>query len=512
MKTKVKNTVMVSLLLMVFVFSQICNADVILWQYNLSQPADADRLANGNTLIAGYGTNSIIEVTTAGTIVWQYTGVSGPYDADRLSNGNTLISDFNNNRFIEVDPSGTIVWEYTGVTWARDAERLANGNTLITSYSGYVQEVQSDLTVVLEYTGLSNPVSAQRLANGNTLITEFNGRRVKEVDPAGTIVWQYDSTDRLRDGKRLANGNTLITGFTGFGVIEITTDGTIVWEYGGLSLPTDADRLANGNTLISDFNNNRVIEVGAVAPDPPVATAATTDGTLTFFANWNASTGATGYYLDVATDAGFTAFLPGYNNLDVGNVTTYSVTALSAIDHYYRLRAYNASGTSGNSNVITVLGSTLPVELSTFNAIYNTVSGFVTLCWATASETDVNGFNIYRNTENVYNDADKINIDLIEGSGTTTETTEYSFTDETADPYYTTYYYWLEVINFGGTSDVHGSFKYIPIDVNNNGELDIITSILSPCYPNPARIGNEIKFNFRVGGLEGTARYVELKV
>jgi len=42
--------------------------------------------------------------------------------------------------------------------------------------------------------------------------------------------------------------------------------------------------------------------------------------------------------------------------------------------------------------------------------------------------------------------------------------------------------------------------------------LDIITSALSPCYPNPARIGNEIKFNFRVGGLEGTTRNVELKV
>ena len=167
----------------------------------------------------------------------------------------------------------------------------------------------------------------------------------------------------------------------------------------------------------------------------------------------------------------------------------------------------------GVVDLITDTGTaTLPVELSSFNAIYNTVSGFVSLFWATSSETDVNGFNIYRNTEDSFVEADKINIDLIAGSGTTTETTEYSFTDETADPYYTTYYYWLEVINFGGNNDKFGPYKYIPIDVNNNGELDIITSILSPCYPNPARIGNEIKFSFRVGGLEGTARNVELKV
>jgi len=185
-------------------------------------------------------------------------------------------------------------------------------------------------------------------------------------------------------------------------------------------------------------------------------------------------------------------------------VNTYGT--LSFGDVYY----YDSYGVV---DLITDTGTaTLPVELSSFNAIYNTVSGFVSLGWATASETDVNGFNIYRNTEDSFIEADKINVDLIAGSGTTTETTEYSFTDETADPYYTTYYYWLEVINFGGNNDKFGPYQYIPIDVNNNGELDIITSALGHCYPNPARIGNEIRFNFRVGGLEGTTRNVELKV
>jgi len=185
-------------------------------------------------------------------------------------------------------------------------------------------------------------------------------------------------------------------------------------------------------------------------------------------------------------------------------VNTYGT--LSFGDVYY----YDSYGVV---DLITDTGTaTLPVELSSFNAIYNTVSGFVSLCWATASETDVNGFNIYRNTEDSFVEADKINIDLIAGAGTTTETTEYSFKDETADPYYTTYYYWLQVINFGGTSDEFGPYNYIPIDVNQDGELGIVTSALSPCYPNPARIGNEIRFNFRVGGLEGTARNVELKV
>ena len=55
--------------------------------------------------------------------------------------------------------------------------------------------------------------------------------------------------------------------------------------------------------------------------------------------------GATGYRLDVATRNNFTpnSFVNGYNNLDVGNATSRSVTGLNAnTTYYYRVRAYNA--------------------------------------------------------------------------------------------------------------------------------------------------------------------------
>jgi hypothetical protein len=45
----------------------------------------------------------------------------------------------------------------------------------------------------------------------------------------------------------------------------------------------------------------------------------------------------------------------GYQNLDVGNVTTQSVSGLTASTfYYYRLCAYKGTGTSPNSNVVTV--------------------------------------------------------------------------------------------------------------------------------------------------------------
>lgn len=84
------------------------------------------------------------------------------------------------------------------------------------------------------------------------------------------------------------------------------------------------------------------------------ATAATNVTDVSFSANWNAALGATGYRLDVSTDPGFSSFVSGFNNLDVSNVVTYSVTGLAqSITYYFRVRSYNAVGTSANSNAIT---------------------------------------------------------------------------------------------------------------------------------------------------------------
>jgi uncharacterized protein (TIGR02145 family) len=100
---------------------------------------------------------------------------------------------------------------------------------------------------------------------------------------------------------------------------------------------------------------NLYCSTGCTAPSAPTANAPTGISQTSFVANWSSVAGATGYYLDVATDAGFTSFVTGYNNLNVGNVTTYNVTGLTCgTTYYYRIRAYNSCGTSANSSVITL--------------------------------------------------------------------------------------------------------------------------------------------------------------
>jgi hypothetical protein len=89
---------------------------------------------------------------------------------------------------------------------------------------------------------------------------------------------------------------------------------------------------------------------------PPffTATSATAVASSSFTANWSASAGATGYYLDVSTSSTFASFVTGFNNLSVSNVVTYSVTGLThSTTYYYRVRAQNSCGTSISSNTIT---------------------------------------------------------------------------------------------------------------------------------------------------------------
>jgi hypothetical protein len=118
----------------------------------------------------------------------------------------------------------------------------------------------------------------------------------------------------------------------------------------------------------------------------PVATPATNITYTDFSANWNSVTFATKYRLDVSTTSDFSSFVSGFSNLDVGNVTTYSVTGLSSGTYYYRLRAENANGQSIHSNTITVCS--INKWKGTINNDFNTASNW------TMAEVPVSSANI----------------------------------------------------------------------------------------------------------------------
>lgn len=212
--------------------------------------------------------------------------------------------------------------------------------------------------------------------------------------------------------------------------------GKLLLAYAGNLEPTDTVRIIMEKLL-------RILDAGppATPPDIPVATAATNITDEDFTANWNASSGATGYRLDVSTSNVFASFVSGYNNLNVGNVTSYLVTGLSATTtYYYRVRATNMAGTSGNSNAVTVL--TVPsapvataasgITSSAFDANWNASTG------ASSYRLDVSTSNVFASFVTGYQDLNVGNV------------TTYGVTGLTGS---TVYYFRVRAVNASGASD-----------------------------------------------------------
>lgn len=125
----------------------------------------------------------------------------------------------------------------------------------------------------------------------------------------------------------------------------------------------------------------------------------------------------------------------------------------------------------------------IPVELTSFTAISN--NGVVQLNWQTATELNNHLFEIERKTEA----SEYRTIGYVEGSGTTTEPKNYSYTDNTVVS--GSYTYRLKQIDFNGT------FTYSPeVEV----EVAPLTFNLGQNYPNPFNPSTKIKYDVPEAG------------
>lgn len=136
------------------------------------------------------------------------------------------------------------------------------------------------------------------------------------------------------------------------------------------------------------------------------------------------------------------------------------------------------------NNGIYVYTGVLPVELTSFSGLH--FSYEVLLSWSTATELNNHGFEVERSL-------DKINwatIGFRKGKGTTSETQDYTYSDDISEISTQKLYYKLKQIDF------NGNFEYSKIvEVN----ISPVKFSLSQNYPNPFNPSTCIKYTISSG-------------
>jgi hypothetical protein len=109
----------------------------------------------GPTVLVADSLNDRVVEYTREDGVWNRTwtlrggGLDEPRDADRLPNGNTLVADRRGHRILEVTPAGEVVWEFYAPWQPYDVERLGTGD----ESAGGPTSLETGTTGTVELTG-----------------------------------------------------------------------------------------------------------------------------------------------------------------------------------------------------------------------------------------------------------------------------------------------------------------------------------------------------------------------
>ena len=209
---------------------------------------------------------------------------------------------------------------------------------------------------------------------------------------------------------------------------------------------------------------------------------------------------------DYATSITFSGFSEALEKLSAKSKKYFFITADVANDadtsHNLGAEVQNANDVTTDSGTIASEpfpidsgDQPLPVVLSSFFADF--ISNIPILTWTTFSETNNQGWNVYRATSQNFGQSEKLNGTLISGQGTTTQITKYVFRDQTSYQYGNTYYYWIESVDNSGATFLYDSIQ-LTIPENEDAAPNLpVTYGLYDNYPNPFNPLTRISFQLK---------------
>ena len=466
---------------------------------------------NGLAILASSSSNRIrisdIDIENGGVLLIPYYSSgnmgSGKFDAGTVTikNGGTLTNSLN-----------TDVW-YSG--------------TQVALQSGGVYEATSSVPVMPTFSQNQGTVRYSRLSDSDQTIVDINYYNIemKYTTDSAKKIW-YLGADRSIINELIINNSAIVVILDTLDVGRTLTVSGAVRVNSGSVDNTDEDvtiELAetaeliesSGNTLVGKILTTRSVtqnatnsfggigvEINATGAAPgsttvsrTTRTASTIDGYQSIKRFYDISPGdntdlnATMVFhydeseLNDISESGLVL----YRSTDGGLSWTQEGGSVNITDNQISISGINAFS---RWTAASFRDDSLPVILESF--IAESQSEGIVLTWTTASEIENLGFCIYRTTvvESYETDMEEIasylSAETLEGQGTTSDSTHYSYIDKNIT-INTIYAYYLSSIDYSGEETIYTDDR-VEIVYNSNtaiGNVILAAYILSKAYPMP---------------------------
>lgn len=330
---------------------------------------------------------------------------------------------------------------------------LANGSLIVRKSGNLASAPAFGATVTLSYLFSSSPtITGYEVPASSSVLHNFNVNNVSGVRLGSDI--HVNGTLTIINGLLDLNSHSIY--YPGHSLV---IDGGNSLSSIDVNLSHEAASQGTGNSSIS----RKWSIIGNATGD------------LNFTFSWPSSA-------DNGGDFGSTASVWRHNgNTWIPIATDLEVNTQEGIRSVVLNTQISSKADSEGDYTITGEGQTLPVTLSSFTAV-PAQEGLPLLCWTTQSESNLQGYYLYRN--NSINLVSALRISAcIPGTNSPTQQS-YSYLDtELIDQ--GLYYYWLQALDLSGISSFYG-----PLAFHFSGTVDFAPPLpqvngIHSVYPNP---------------------------